>query len=72
MWEKLNELRQEFLNTPELNTKTYKNYLVQRLLYETLKLGGNPLPEQDFAEIITTGKHPRSTDRTKAYDIWQA
>lgn len=72
MWEKLNELRQEFLNTPELNTKTYKNYLIQHLLYEILKLEDNPLPEQDFAKIITTGKRPRSTDGTKAYDLWQA
>ena len=48
MWEKLSELRQKFLDTPELNTKVYRNYIVQRFLYETLKLAGNPLPEQDF------------------------
>lgn len=72
MWEKLSELRQKFLDTPELNTEVYRNYIVQRFLYETLKLAGNPLPEQDFTEIITTSKRPRSIEGTKAYDLWQA
>ena len=66
MWEKLSELRQKFLDTPELNTEVYRNYIVQRFLYETLKLAGNPLPEQDFTEIITTSKRPRSIEGTKA------
>lgn len=72
MWEKLNELREEFLSNPELNTKVYKNYIVQRFLYEILKLTDNPLPEQDFAEIIVTAKRPRSIEGVKAYDLWQA
>lgn len=72
MWEKLSELQKEFLDSPELNTEVYKNYLVQRFLYETLKLSGNSLPEQDFAEIITTSKRPHTPEGTKAYDLWQA
>lgn len=72
MWEELNELRKEFLSSPELNTEIYKNYVVRRFLYETLKLTGNPLPEQDFTEIIVTSKHPHSTEGIKAHDLWHA
>lgn len=52
MWEELSELRQVFLGYPELNTEVYRNYIVQRFLYETLKLADHPMPEPDFSEII--------------------
>lgn len=72
MWEELSELRQVFLGNPELNTAVYRNYIVQRFLYETLKLADHPMPEPDFSEIIASGKRPRSAEGKKAYDLWQA
>lgn len=72
MWEELSELRKTFLSKPELNTEIYKDFIIHRFLYETLKLTGNDLPRQEFEEMIHSGKRPHKTDMLKAYDLWQA
>lgn len=72
MWEELRELREKFLATPGLNTEIYRNYIIHLFLYETLKITNNTLPEQEFEEIINTGKRPHSPNGLKAYDLWKA
>ena len=72
MWQDFIRLREAYLEQAITHNEIHREYVRNQFLYEILKLSGDELPEEEFLEIVRTGKRPRQPEKLKAYDLWQA